>query len=74
MFDPSPVPALPSSPTEPARAPGWWWRLLHRRATRDAELLAAHHAWTTERAREAQIAIVRAGYHLGPIPFGSECS
>ncbi|MCM3885172.1 recombinase family protein [Frankia sp. R82] len=70
MSDLSPIPALPPAPAEPARPPGWWSRLVHRRAARDARLLAAHHADTTERARHAQIALVRDGYHLGPIPYG----
>ncbi|CAO5151284.1 Recombinase [Frankia sp. AiPs1] len=70
MSDLSPIPALPPAPAEPARPPGWWSRLVHRRAARDARLLAAHHAETTERARRAQIALVRDGYHLGPVPYG----
>jgi len=70
MSDLSPIPALPPAPTGPARPPGWWSRLVHRRAAREARLLAAHHAQTTERARLAQIALVRGGYHLGPIPYG----
>jgi len=70
MSDLSPIPSLPPAPDEPAARPGWWWRLVHRRTTREAQLLAAHHAWTTDRARRAQIAIVREGYHLGPIPYG----
>ncbi|ONH34209.1 recombinase [Protofrankia sp. BMG5.30] len=63
-----------SSPGEPAATHGRWWRWTHpfatRHAARQAHLLAAHHTWTTQRARQAQIALVRAGYHLGPIPFG----
>ncbi|WP_322779748.1 recombinase family protein [Frankia sp. Cas4] len=70
MSDLLPIPALPPAPTEPASRPGWWWRLTHPRAARQARLLAAHHAWTTERARVAQIDLVRAGFHLGPVPFG----
>jgi len=70
MSDLSPIAALPPAPTEPARQPGWWSRLVHRRAAREARLLAAHHAQTTERARRAQIAIVRGGHHLGPVPYG----
>jgi hypothetical protein len=70
MSDLSPIPALPPAPTEPTRPAGWWSRLVHRRAAREARLLAAHHAQTTERARLAQIALVRDGYHLGPIPYG----
>jgi hypothetical protein len=70
MSDLTPIPALPPAPTEPASSPGWWSRLVHRRAARAERLLAAHHAQTTERARLAQIALVRGGYHLGPIPYG----
>jgi hypothetical protein len=50
--------------------------LTHRRAARtaraarQARLLADHHAWITERARAAQIDLVRAGFHLGPVPLG----
>ncbi|WP_256788713.1 recombinase family protein [Frankia sp. AvcI1] len=65
-----PIPALPPAPPAPQRQPGWWWRLTHPRAARQARLLAAHHTWTTERARAAQIDLVRAGFHLGSIPFG----
>ncbi|ONH25235.1 recombinase family protein [Pseudofrankia asymbiotica] len=70
MSDLLPIPALPPAPPEPQRQPGRWWRLTHPRAARQARLLAAHHAWTTERARQAQIDLVRAGYHLGPVPYG----
>lgn len=70
MSDLLPIPALPPAPPAPQRRPGWWWRLTHPRATRQARLLAAHHVWTTERARAAQIDLVRAGFHLGPVPFG----
>ncbi|WP_239394193.1 recombinase family protein [Frankia sp. CiP3] len=70
MSDLLPIPALPPAPTEPASRPGWWWRLTHPHAARQARLLAAHHTWTTERARQAQIDLVRAGFHLGPVPFG----
>ncbi len=57
-------------PAAPASRPRWWWRLTHPRAARQDRQLAAHHAWTTERARQAQIDLVRAGFHLGPVPFG----
>jgi len=67
MSDLLPIPALPPAPQ---RRPGRWWRLAHPRAARQARLLAAHHAWTTERAHQAQIDLARAGYHLGPAPFG----
>lgn len=77
MSDLSPIPALPPAPPAQTPQPGWWSRLIHRRAAREARaareqarLLAAHHAWTTERARRAQIDIVLAGYHLGPVPYG----
>jgi len=70
MSDLLPIPALPPAPAEPARQPGWWTRLVHRRPARQARLLAAHHAWTTARARQAQLDLVRAGYHLGPVPYG----
>ncbi|WP_045876486.1 recombinase family protein [Pseudofrankia sp. DC12] len=70
MTDLSPTKPPPVTPAEPADPPTWWRRLRHRRADRDARLLAAHHAWTTDRARHAQIALVRAGYHLGPVPYG----
>jgi len=70
MSDLLPIPTLPPAPAELPRRPGWWWRLTHPRAARQARLLAAHHAWTTQRARQAQIDLVRAGYHLGPVPFG----
>lgn len=70
MSDLLPIPALPPAPPEPQRRPSRWWRLTHPRAARRARLLAAHHAWTTQRARQAQIDLVRAGYHLGPVPFG----
>ncbi|MEX5637700.1 hypothetical protein AB1460_35255, partial [Parafrankia sp. FMc2] len=70
MSDLLPIPALPPAPPEPQHRPGRWWRLTHPRAARRARLLARHHAWTTERARQAQIDLVRAGYHLGPVPFG----
>ena len=33
-------------------------------------VLAAHHAETTRRARQAVIEIVRAGYQIGPPPYG----
>ncbi|WP_242424911.1 recombinase family protein, partial [Frankia sp. EI5c] len=58
------------APPAPQRRPSRWWRLTHPRTARQARLLAAHHAWTTERARQAQIDLVRAGYHLGPVPYG----
>ena len=32
--------------------------------------LAAHHAETTRRARQAMVEIVRAGYQIGPPPYG----
>ncbi|ORT47122.1 recombinase family protein [Frankia sp. KB5] len=74
MSDLSPIAALPPAPTLPARRPSWWWRLTHRRATRlqaqQARLLADHHARTTERARAAQLDLARAGFSLGPVPFG----
>ncbi|MBL7490560.1 hypothetical protein I6A60_01605 [Frankia sp. AgB1.9] len=70
MSDLLPISALPPAPTEPGARPGWWARITHRHAARQARTLAAHHAWTTDRARHAQIALVRDGYHLGPIPYG----
>jgi hypothetical protein len=70
MSDLLPIPALPPAPVEPAARLDRWWRFLHPRAARQARVLAAHHAWTTDRARCAQIALVRDGYHLGPIPYG----
>ncbi|KPM51487.1 recombinase [Frankia sp. B2] len=73
MSDLMPIPTLPPAPPTPAGQPSWWWRLTHRRTTRaarQARLLADHHAWTTERARAAQIDLVRAGFHLGPVPLG----
>lgn len=33
-------------------------------------VLAAHHTETTRRARQAMVDIVRAGYQLGPPPYG----
>jgi len=33
-------------------------------------VLAAHHADTTRLARQAMVDLVRAGYHLGPPPYG----
>ncbi len=33
-------------------------------------VLAAHHAETTRRARQAMVDIVRAGYQIGPPPYG----
>jgi hypothetical protein len=33
-------------------------------------VLAAYHAENTVRSREATMAAVRAGYHVGPLPFG----
>ncbi|WIV57970.1 recombinase family protein [Amycolatopsis nalaikhensis] len=33
-------------------------------------VLAAHHAETTRRARQAIVEIVRAGYQIGPTPYG----
>lgn len=33
-------------------------------------VLAAHHAETTRRARQAMVEIVRAGYQIGPPPYG----
>ncbi len=35
-----------------------------------AAVLAAHHAETTQRARQAIIELVRAGYQIGPTPYG----
>jgi hypothetical protein len=56
-------------PVEPRRR--WWsWPARRRAAARRAATLAAFHARTTAQARRAQIEIVRAGYHLGPIPHG----
>lgn len=65
-----PIPTLPPAPTTAPTPPSRSWRWLHPFAARRARLLARHHAWTTERARQAQIDLVRAGYHLGPAPFG----
>ncbi|MEX5637358.1 recombinase family protein [Parafrankia sp. FMc2] len=73
MSDLLPIPTLPPAPPTPAGRPAWWWRLTHRRAARAARqalLLADHHTWTTGRARAAQIDLVRAGFHLGPVPLG----
>ena len=70
MSDLLPIPALPPALVEPARQPGRWTRLIHRRTAQQARLLAAHHAWTTARAYQAQLDLVRAGYHLGPAPYG----
>jgi hypothetical protein len=33
-------------------------------------VLAAHHAETTRRARQAMVQLVRAGYQIGPPPYG----
>jgi hypothetical protein len=33
-------------------------------------VLAAHHAETTRRARQAMVELVRAGYQIGPPPYG----
>jgi hypothetical protein len=38
--------------------------------SRNDQLLAAHHAETTRRARAAMAEVVRAGYQLGPPPYG----
>jgi Recombinase len=35
-----------------------------------AAVLAAHHAETTQRARRAMVELVRAGYQIGPAPYG----
>jgi hypothetical protein len=35
-----------------------------------AAVLAAHHAGTTHRARRAMVELVRAGYQIGPAPYG----
>jgi len=39
-------------------------------ARRTAAVLAAYHAQNAERARVVITALVRAGYHVGPVPFG----
>jgi hypothetical protein len=35
-----------------------------------AAVLAAHYAETTQRARRAMVELVRAGYQIGPAPYG----
>ncbi|MBL7496181.1 recombinase family protein [Frankia sp. CNm7] len=72
MPDPSePVILGPAGPAQPSAAPsrrrGFFAR---RRAAREAKALAEFHARTNALALLEQIAIVRAGYHLGPIPYG----
>lgn len=46
-------------------------RARHRISRRRrATVLAAYHAENTEHARAVITALVRAGYHVGPVPFG----
>lgn len=49
-----------------------WTRLRHRRCNGQTEdaVLTAHHAETTQRARNAITELVRNGYHVGPPPYG----
>jgi len=68
------VPPPSSAPDRPAAPSADRWRWLHpfaaRRAARQARLLADYHAATSRQARQAQITLVRAGYHLGAAPYG----
>ena len=63
----------PVTETRPQRWSRLWANLLTKRssvAEESRDALALHHAETTRRAREAMIEIVRAGYQLGPPPYG----
>jgi hypothetical protein len=59
--------------TRPQRWSRLWTSLWTKRsgiAEEGREALALHHAETTRRAREAMIELVRAGYQIGPPPYG----
>ncbi|MGW5722812.1 recombinase family protein [Amycolatopsis sp. NPDC003865] len=59
--------------TRPQRWSRLWANLWTKRPGITEEgrgALALHHAETTRRAREAMIEIVRAGYQIGPPPYG----
>lgn len=63
----------PVAETRPQRWSRLWANLWTKRSGvveegRDA--LALHHAETTRRARAAMIELVRAGYQIGPPPYG----
>uniref|UniRef100_UPI002AD2FEAA recombinase family protein n=1 Tax=Frankia sp. Cr1 TaxID=3073931 RepID=UPI002AD2FEAA len=59
---------MPGGTSSTARR--WTHPFARRRTERQARILADYHAQTTARARQAQIDLVRAGYHLGPAPYG----
>ena len=50
------------------RPPVWWLAARVRRERADA--IAAYHAEIALRARHARIAAIRAGCHLGRVPYG----
>ncbi|MDS0137768.1 MULTISPECIES: recombinase family protein [unclassified Amycolatopsis] len=63
----------PVAETRPQRWSRLWVNLWTKRpgvAAEGRDALARHHAETTRRAREAMIEIVRAGYQIGPPPYG----
>jgi hypothetical protein len=72
---------MPAQPRRPRTPRTWvhdllrWWPAVrrHRREPAPslrAQVLADYHADTTRQAREATIALVRAGFHIGAIPYG----
>jgi len=64
----------PHTPRRWARHVRGWWptRPCRREPTPGvrAQVLADYHADTTRRARAATVALVRAGVHIGPVPYG----
>ncbi|WP_167384914.1 recombinase family protein [Amycolatopsis tolypomycina] len=59
--------------TRPQRWSRLWANLWTKRsgiAKEGRDALALHHAETTRRAREAMIEIARAGFQIGPPPYG----
>jgi hypothetical protein len=62
------IDAVTDTVSEPSGGDG---ELLDARGNRiQWAVLAAHHAETTRRARRAMVELVRAGYQIGPPPYG----
>ena len=64
-------PTVEQSATRSDRAPGNVTEFVDAHGNHiQWAVLAAHHAETTRRARQAMVDIVRAGYQIGPPPYG----
>ncbi|CUU56594.1 Recombinase [Parafrankia irregularis] len=68
--DTTSLPATTSRPGNGPRGRRWAHPIASRRASRRETIISEYHAELGRAGQRAQADLVRAGYHLGPVPFG----